>query len=214
MRGAAAGCHAGGLRHLSLPRLEPPGQWNHRSRIGTLKPAAMRTRTMIVIRAESAADWRVIREVNVRAFGRDDEARLVEALRASADFAAALSLVAIDDGRVVGHILFSGIHIRTVERLLPALALAPVAVLPERQNQGIGSALIRHGLEECRRLGHRIVVVVGHPNYYPRFGFSSARAKGLDAPFPDAAFMVQELVAGALDGVCGTVEYPSAFVGV
>ncbi len=169
---------------------------------------------MIVIRAESAADRLAIRDVIVRAFGRDEEARLVEALRASPDFAAALSLIAIDDGRVVGHILFSCIHIRTADADVPALALAPVAVLPERQNQGIGSALIRHGLEECRRLGHRIVVVVGHPSYYPRFGFSPARAKGLDAPFPDPAFMVQELVPGALDGICGTVEYPPAFAAV
>ncbi|HVO23492.1 MAG TPA: N-acetyltransferase [Candidatus Margulisiibacteriota bacterium] len=169
---------------------------------------------MIVIQAESAADRLAIREVNVRAFGRDDEARLVEMLRASAEFAATLSLVAVDDGRVVGHILFSRIHIRTADADVPALALAPVAVLPERQNHGIGAALIRRGLQECRRLGHRIVVVVGHPSYYPRFGFSSARAKGLDAPFPDAAFMVQELVPGALDGVCGTVEYPPAFAAV
>jgi putative acetyltransferase len=169
---------------------------------------------MIAIRPETSADWPAIYDVNARAFGREGEARLVDAIRASASFLPELSLVAVDAACIVGHVLFSSIHIHTVERLVPVLALAPVAVLPERQNQGIGSALIRHGLEQCRRLGHGIVVVVGHPNYYPRFGFSSARAKGFDAPFPDAAFMVQELVPGALDGVCGTVEYPPAFVGM
>jgi putative acetyltransferase len=166
------------------------------------------------IRAETTADWPAIRDVNVRAFRRDNEARLVETLRASTYFVPALSLVAVDDGRVVGHILFSRIFIRNAGREVPALALAPVAVLPEHQRRGIGAALIRYGLEECRRLGHRIVVVVGHPDYYPRFGFSSARAKGLEASFPDPVFMVQALTPDALDGVCGTVEYPSPFAAV
>ncbi len=166
---------------------------------------------MVAIRPETSADWAAIREVNTRAFGRETEARLVDSVRASAFYLPELSLVAVDAECIVGHVLFSAIHIRTADRLVPALALAPVAVLPERQKQGIGSVLIRRGLEECRSLGHRIVVVVGHPDYYPRFGFFSARAKGLDAPFPDTAFMVQELVAGALDGVRGTVEYPPAF---
>jgi len=166
---------------------------------------------MIEIRPETSADWPAIHDVNTRAFGRESEARLVDTIRASDSFLPELSLVAVEAACIVGHVLFSGIGIRTAERLLPALALAPMAVLPGRQNQGIGSALIRRGLEECRRHGHHIVVVVGHRNYYPRFGFSSARAKGLEAPFPDAVFMVQELTPGALDGVRGTVEYPPAF---
>lgn len=168
----------------------------------------------MIVRAEYAADCEAIRAVNVRAFGRENEGRLVDALRASAHFIPELSLVAVDEGRVVGHILFSRIHIRTPDRVVPALALAPMAVLPERHHQGIGSALVQRGLEECRRLGHQIVVVVGHPRYYPRFGFSSARAKGLEAPFPDPVFMVQELTPGAFDGVAGTVEYPLAFAAV
>jgi len=94
-----------------------------------------------------------------------------------------------------------------------ALALATLAVRPELQNQGIGSELVRDGLERCRNLGHRIVVVVGHPKYYPRFGFSPARAQSLEAPFPvpDEAFLVLELVAGALTGVAGMVRYPPPF---
>jgi putative acetyltransferase len=166
---------------------------------------------MIMFRPETAADGPAIHDVHARAFGRENEARLVDALRASSEFVPELSLVAVDAPRIVGHILFSGIRIRTAERMIPALALAPVAVLPEHQNQGIGSALIRRGLAESTRLGHRIVVVVGHPSYYPRFGFSPARVRGLQAPFPDAAFLVQELTPGALTGVCGTVEYPLAF---
>jgi putative acetyltransferase len=168
----------------------------------------------VIIRAEHAADCEAIRAVNVRAFARENEAQLIALLRASTSFIPELSLVAVDEGRVVGHTLFSRIDIRTPDRAVPALALAPMAVLPEHQHRGIGSTLIRHGLEACRLLGHHIVVVVGHPNYYPRFGFSSARAKGLDAPFPDPVFMVQELTPGALDGVRGAVEYPPPFAAV
>ena len=91
-----------------------------------------------------------------------------------------------------------------------------MAVLPAYQHQGIGSELIGRGLRECRNLGHGVVIVVGHPDYYPRFGFSSARARGLEAtfPVPDEAFMVIELIEGALNGIAGVVRYPPAFDGV
>jgi putative acetyltransferase len=165
----------------------------------------------LAIRSETAADYAAIHEVNVLAFGRDNEARLVEVIRASAEFIPELSLVAVDGESVVGNILFSRVAIRARERVLPALALAPVAVRPQLQNRGVGSELVRRGLDACRRLKHRIVVVVGHPNYYPRFGFTSARAFGLEARYPDPVFMAQELVPGALRGVRGTVEYSAAF---
>jgi len=171
---------------------------------------------MTTIRAETPADIEAISEVNRLAFGRENEARLVETIRDTPGFIPALSLVAERDGRVVGHVLFSRIAIRTGGGPdIPALALAPVAVLPEHQGQGIGAALIRTGLDRARDLGHRIVVVVGHPNYYPRFGFTPARAQGLEAPFPvsDPAFMALALVPGALDGVHGLVVYPEAFDG-
>jgi len=114
---------------------------------------------------------------------------------------------------VVGHILFSPLVIETKDGAVAALALAAMAVRPEVQNQGIGSELVPEGLEWCRSLGHRIVVVVGHPDYYPRFGFSPARARGLEAPFPvpDEAFLALELVPGALDGITGVVQYPPPF---
>jgi putative acetyltransferase len=169
---------------------------------------------MIIVRAETPEDYTAIHEVNVLAFDkRENEARLVETIRQSPGFTPELSLVAIEDGQVIGHVLFSPIRIETEIGDAAALALAPIAVRPEAQNRGIGSQLIRHGLDECRRLGHRIVVLIGHSNYYPRFGFSPARAMGLEAPFPipDDVFMALELVPGALKGVKGTVRYPPAF---
>ncbi|HUY99361.1 MAG TPA: N-acetyltransferase [Thermomicrobiaceae bacterium] len=171
---------------------------------------------MTTIRAETAADRAAIHEVNALAFGREAEAGLVDAIRDSPEFIPELSLVAEWDGRVAGHVLFSRIVIRTADSDVPALTLAPVAVRPEAQNQGVGTALVREGLERARALGHRIVVVIGHPTYYPRFGFAPARPQGLEAPFPiaDPPFMALALVPGALDGVRGTVVYPPAFEGV
>jgi len=164
------------------------------------------------IRQETPADQDSIRHVNRVAFGQDEEARLVDALRDGGHVR--LSLVAERECQVVGHILFSALPILTEAGTVPALALAPMAVLPGFQNQGIGSALVRSGLEACREHGHRIVVVVGHPHFYPRFGFCSNLTKRLASPYPGEAFMAVELVAGALDGVTGRVEYPPPFDGV
>jgi putative acetyltransferase len=171
---------------------------------------------MIKIQPEKDEDYTAIHGIYVLAFGRENEARLIENLRKSPDFIPGLSLVAVKDKMIVGHILFSRIAIQTKTGSFPALSLAPMAVHPEFQKQGIGSKLIRQGLVRCRKLGHKIVVVVGHPNYYPRFGFTSARAKGLEAPFPvpDKAFMVVELTAGALNTITGMVIFPTEFEGV
>jgi putative acetyltransferase len=167
----------------------------------------------ITIRKETPADRAAIFEVNLRAFGQPAEATLVDALRRDGDFIPELSLVAVVEGRVAGHILFPPITITSLKSSVPALALAPMAVLPELQHHGIGSLLVKEGLAACRQLGHRIVVVVGHPEYYPRFGFTPARARGIEAPFPvpDEAFMVIALVEGALEDIHGTVQYPPAF---
>lgn len=151
--------------------------------------------------------------MNWQAFERAAEGRLVNLLRESEHFVPGLSLVAVEDSRVVGHILFTRLAIETQDGVFESLILAPVAVLPAFQGQGIGSGLVAEGLKACKKLGFKAVVVVGHPAYYPRFGFTSARAKGLDAPFPvpDEAFMVQELVPGALDGVKGVIRLPKEF---
>jgi len=161
------------------------------------------------IRAEAESDREPVARVHCRAFERDDEARLVDALRAGGY--ARVSLVAERDHEIVGHILFTDLPIRTAEGIVPALALAPLAVLPEMQRQGIGSALVQHGFDACRARGHRIVIVLGHPHYYTRFGFSAALAVPLQAPFSGEAFMAAELVPGALAGVSGRVEYAPPF---
>lgn len=170
----------------------------------------------LVIRPEQPDDYAAIAEVNRLAFGQDDEARLVAALRRSEDFIPELSLVAARGDRLVGYILFTRIVIRGEEADVESLALAPLAVRPECQKRGVGSALVQHGLEACRRAGHGSVVVLGHAEYYPRFGFVPAAPKGIRAPFPvpEEAFMVVELVPGALAGLTGTVVYPPAFSGV
>ncbi|MBX7073206.1 MAG: N-acetyltransferase [Pirellulales bacterium] len=144
-----------------------------------------------------------------QAFGRADEADLVAALVAAGD--ARLSLVAADGEQVVGHVLFSDMAIVGDKWTTPALALAPLAVLPARQYQGIGSLLVRRGLELVREAGHRIVLVLGHAEYYPRFGFSTSAAAAIETPFDPAHFMGLELTPGALHGVAGRVRYAAAF---
>jgi putative acetyltransferase len=164
----------------------------------------------MLIRTETTADHEAIRQVNRLAFGQGAEARLVDALRSGGYVR--LSLVAENAGQVVGHILFSDLPITTEAGTVPALALAPMAVLPAFQRQGTGSALVRRGLEVCREQGHRIVIVVGHTDYYPRFGFSPELAARLESPFSgNPAFMALELVPGALAGMVGKVQYPPPF---
>jgi putative acetyltransferase len=101
--------------------------------------------------------------------------------------------------------------IETSNGPVPAAALAPVAVFPDHQRRGIGGQLIRSGLDLLRERGEQIVIVLGHPGYYPRFGFSSEKARSLASPFPPEAFMAMELSPGALDGIRGKVRYPAAF---
>jgi putative acetyltransferase len=169
---------------------------------------------MPIIRPEQPQDREAIGDVHRDAFGRSEEADLVDALRGSPAFIPELSLVAVaPDGRVVGHVLFTRIVVRDGPRAQPALALAPLAVLGSHQRRGVGAALTARGLERARELDHALVIVVGHPSYYPRFGFAAAGPHGIEAPFPvdDAAFMACELTPGALAGLRGMVEYPPQF---
>lgn len=121
------------------------------------------------------------------------------------------SFVAETGNRIVGHIVFSRMWIDTPLVPIPAVALAPLAVLPEHQRQGTGAQLIRHALDELRQNGEAIVIVLGSPRYYQRFGFSTGKARALISPFHPDAFMALELVPGVLDEVAGPVRYPSAF---
>jgi putative acetyltransferase len=164
---------------------------------------------VVIVRTETEADYPTIRQVNEAAFGTTEEADLVDALRAGG--LALLSLVAESDGLVVGHVLFSRMSIETPDGTVPAVALAPMAVSPLYQRQGIGGRLIRRGLDTLREQAERIVIVVGHAAYYPRFGFSTASAAALESPFPPEVFMALELSPGALARVRGRVRYPEAF---
>ena len=166
---------------------------------------------MDTIRPEAPEDSDAIHYVERQAFGQENEARLVEKLRSRR--ALAISLIAVEDNSIVGHIAFSPVEIEPECLGFEAVALAPVAVLPAFQNRGIGSRLIRAGLDECRRLGYGLVVLVGHADYYPRFGFVPARPKGLKCEFevPDEAWMALELQEGVLAGKRGTVRFQREF---
>ena len=165
------------------------------------------------IRPETESDYSRITEVNDSAFGQKDEGRLVAMLRETEEFIADLSLVAEMNGLIVGHILFFPVTIRSKPERYHTLSLAPMSVLPEYQNQKIGSRLVEEGLRLARERGFDSVVVVGHPNYYPKFGFEPASKWKIKVPFkvPDEAFMGLELVPEALKGKGGIVEYPRAF---
>jgi putative acetyltransferase len=163
----------------------------------------------MILRCEYPEDRAAIRFVNEEAFRRQDEADLVDALRNQGVVLA--SFVAEVRERVIGHILFSRMSIETGAGSVPAAALAPIAVLPEQQGHGIGAELIKHGLDWLRGEGEQVVIVLGHPEYYSRFGFSADKASSLASPFPPEAFMALELSPGALDGIHGKVRYPEAF---
>ncbi|PZV12926.1 MAG: GNAT family N-acetyltransferase [Leptolyngbya sp.] len=163
------------------------------------------------IRAEKPEDVKAIYQVNKEAFGRENEAILVDQLRG---IASTVSLVAVQSDQIVGHLFFSPVTInRHSSSQLLMLGLAPIAILPKYQRQGIGSLLIQRGLETCHQLGCDAVVVLGDPNYYSRFGFVAASTQGLRCEYdaPDDAFMVLELNSAALQDCSGTVQYRSEF---
>jgi putative acetyltransferase len=164
----------------------------------------------MLIRREEPRDADAVRIVNERAFGQPEEARIVDALRGVAD---AISLVAVIDNDVVGHILFTPVSIDDAAAPLSATGLAPMAVLPEFQRRGIGSALVNAGLDSCRAAGYDLAVVLGHPDFYPRFGFVVAADHQLSCeyPAPREAFMVIELRPGAFRRARGLVRYRPEF---
>jgi len=163
----------------------------------------------MVIRTEAPRDADAVRSVLTVAFRGNDEAALVGMLHA--DGFVVVSLVAVVDEDLVGHVLFSRLTIRTDTAARPGVALAPLAVLPAFERRGIGAALVREGLRRLTDLGETVVIVVGDPAYYTRFGFSTERAHGLRSGYNGPAFMALELVPRALDSLSGDVVYAPAF---
>jgi len=165
---------------------------------------------VVDIRSDAPADHPAIRALHERAFGGPAEARLVDALRAAKKLV--VSLVAVHQERLVGHIAFSPVTVTDARKGVRAVALAPMSVLPEFQSRAIGSRLVREGLEVCKRQGEAIVVVLGHATYYPRFGFLKAKEYGLENEYGAVdSFMVLELQEGALQSVRGLVKYAPEF---
>ena len=169
---------------------------------------------MVAILHERPEDANAVRFVLEEAFGQSNEADLVDALRRRG--ALTLSLVALRENEVVGHIVFSPVTIESAGSSFNAIGLGPMAVLPPYQGKGIGSQLVRVGLEQCRKAGHEIVVVLGHPDFYGTFGFVSTRHRDIRCEFdvPDDVFMVMELRQGALAGRGGLVKYQPEFKSV
>ncbi len=168
----------------------------------------------ITVEAETQDDYEQITKLHIEAFNGDDEAKLVEKLRKTQEYNCKLSLVAKYRNQIIGHVLFYPIEINTGIKKCKTLALAPISVLPNFQHQGVGSLLIRKGLEKARKLGFKSVIVVGHSEYYPRFGFKKASKFGISAPFgvPDTAFFAIELEKDSLKNCNGTVQYPKEFM--
>lgn len=164
----------------------------------------------MIIRDEQPEDIATIHRINAATFNTETEANLVDELRVHN--IVTTSLVAEQNGKLVGHILFSPVTLSPHSEL-KLTALAPMAVLPEYQNQGIGSALVETGVEACRKQGFDGIVVLGHSHYYPRFGFVPASRFGLRSPFnvSDEVFMALELKEGALKGLNALVQFHPAF---
>jgi putative acetyltransferase len=163
----------------------------------------------MLIRPEAEADWPAIDAVHRQAFGGEAEAALVRRLRQ--DRLVAASLVAEENGTLVGHLMLSWLPTIVERRPLRAVALAPMAVRPDWQRRTIGSRLVEAGIAAARQLGVEAMIVLGHPAYYPRFGFSAAAAAHLASPFPRESFMALEIVPHSLQGKSGSVHYPPAF---
>jgi len=170
-----------------------------------------KARMNVVVRTEQPSDIAAIRIVNLDAFPSEAEANLVDDLRANGK--ATLSLVAVQNERVIGHILFSPVMLESNVDQGPILGLAPMAVLLGFQREGVGSLLVTTGLDHCKRSGVSSVIVLGHSDYYPRFGFQAASQFGVSCEYdvPDENFMLVELAKGASNHISGIARYQPEF---
>lgn len=164
----------------------------------------------VSIRFEEDKDWTEVFAINEAAFGNTAEAVLVDKLRKKAS--PIISMVAEDGGSIVGHIMFSPAAL-SGHSDVKLMGLAPMAIIPKHQNKGIGSDLVTEGLKQCRAMGYDAVIVLGHPEYYPRFGFKSAKIFDIISEYdvPDGTFMIVEFETDVLKGKPGTVKYHEVF---
>src|SRR5436853_3912475 len=176
-----------------------------------IRLTARRVHVLIEIREERPNDVAAVRDLNRRAFGQDQESNIVDALRANG--AALLSLVATLNGQVVGHIMYSPL---SIDGKFEGAALGPMAVLPQCQRRGIGSRLIEAGNRKLKDDGCPFIIVVGHADYYPRFGFKPASEHGIKCEWdvPDNVFMVLILDQAKMEGVSALATYRHEFSSV
>ena len=166
----------------------------------------------MIIRTETEKDYEAIKEIHDKAFGHDVESALIERLRKSKGYNKEFSIVAEEEGKVIGHILFTDVTINTPLSSVPATILAPLAVLKEYRGLGAGSALVKEGIKRTKEAGHTLMLVNGH-RFYERFGFTTAHDKGIfrPNPHPSAVVRMLEMEAGAASGVMGVIKYPIEF---
>jgi putative acetyltransferase len=166
----------------------------------------------MIIRLEQQSDIKDIRDINEKAFGQPQEANIIDNLRKNCE--ELLSMVAIDKEKIVGHILFSPVTIEREHGVLKGMGLAPMAVLPDLQRQGIGSQLVNMGIEQLRNTKCPFIIVLGHPEYYPRFGFEPASRFGIKSQWegiPDNVFMILWLDTSMKNQITGIAKYRSEF---
>jgi putative acetyltransferase len=168
---------------------------------------------MFSVRVEKISDHDDVRRVNLLAFGHKAESELVDSLRNTDNFISELSLVATHDGRIIGHLLVSKVRVVSNDHQTEILSLAPVCVLPEFQDKGVGTMLIKEALTKCGLLGYPAMVVMGSPKFYTRFGFDEASKYGLKTHFnvPSEAYMVVIYDDSRVEELHGFVEYPKQF---
>lgn len=177
----------------------------------------------MIFREAGEGDLPAVLDIHRLAFGQDEEATLVEAITKDASAEPVLSLIALEDGSPVGHVLFSRAALSACAIPVSAAILAPLAVVPAAQSQGIGGRLIEEGLARLAASGIDLVFVLGYPDYYGRHGFAAAGPQGLEAPYPIAqehtdAWMVRDLgkdLVGTVSGkvaCCEALDHPALWI--